>query len=182
MASGCLGLISFPREPGRVSLERIEALYPRLVPALREHPGIGFVLVRSERDGAVAIGLRGTHFLDSDRVEGEDPLAPFGPNAADHLRRTDGFAHCADLMVNSTYWPDFGEVAAFEELVGSHGGMGGTQSYPFVLHPAELEWPGEEVVGAERVHRIFRTWLAGLGQDAYASEVDSPGESTSVLT
>jgi uncharacterized membrane protein YvlD (DUF360 family) len=182
MASGCLGLISFPREPGRVSLERIEALYPRLIPTLRKHPGIGFILVRSEREGAVAIGAGGTRFLEDDRVEGEDPLAPFGPSAADHLRRTDGFPHCADLMVNSTYWPDFGEVAAFEELVGSHGGMGGTQSFPFVLHPAELEWPAEDVVGAERVHRIFRGWLAGLGQDAYAKEVDSPGESTRVAT
>ena len=182
MASGCLGLISFPREPGRVSLERIEQLYPRLIPALRAHPGIGFVMVRSDRDGTVALGADGVRYLDSDRVEGEDPLAPFGPNAADHLRRTDGFPHCADLMLNSTYWQEFDEVAAFEELVGSHGGMGGPQSFPFVLHPAELEWPAEDVVGAERVHRIFRTWLAGLGQDAYASEVDSPGESTSVLT
>jgi len=182
MASGCLGLISFPREPGRLSLERIEALYPRLIPALRDHPGIGFVLVRSERDGALAIGAGGTRYLADDRVEGEDPLAPFGDNAADHLRRTDGFEHCADLMINSTYWEDFGEVAAFEELVGSHGGMGGTQSFPFVLHPSELEWPAEEVVGAERVHRVFRTWLAGLGQTAYASETDSPGESTRVAT
>jgi uncharacterized membrane protein YvlD (DUF360 family) len=183
MASGCLGLISFPREPGRVSRERIEALYPRLIPALRDHPGIGFILVRSEGDGAMAIGADGTHFLDEDRVEGEDPLAPFGENAADHLRRTDGFAHCADLMINSTYWPEFGEVAAFEELVGSHGGMGGTQSFPFVLHPAELEWPAEEVVGAERVHRIFRGWLAELGQDAYSEkEVEAPGESTRVAT
>jgi uncharacterized membrane protein YvlD (DUF360 family) len=182
MASGCLGLISFPREPGRVPLERIEALYPRLIPALREHPGIGFILVRSEDFGAVALGPRGTRFLDLGRIEGEDPLEPFGPNAADHLRRTDGFPHCADLMINSTYWSEFGEVAAFEELVGSHGGMGGTQSYPFVLHPAELEWPAEEVVGAEAVHHIFRSWLAGLGQDAYASEVASPGESTRVAT
>ena len=182
MASGCLGLISFPHEPGRVSLERVETLYPRLLPALLAHPGIGFVLVRSERGGAVAIGAGGTRFLDSDRVEGEDPLAPFGDNAADHLRRTDGFPHCADLMVNSAYWPEFGEVAAFEELVGSHGGMGGTQSFPFVLHPSELEWPRQEVVGAERVHRIFRGWLAELGQDAYAREVDSPGESTRVST
>jgi len=182
MASGCLGLISFPREPGRVSLERIEALYPSLLPTLREHPGVGFVLVRSERHGALAIGGEGTRFLDSDRVEGDDPLAPFGPNAADHVRRTDGFEHCADLMVNSAYWPEFGEVAAFEELVGSHGGLGGTQSHPFVLHPAELEWPDEEVIGAERVHRIFRGWLAGLGQSAYASEVDSPGSSTLTST
>ncbi len=182
MASGCLGLISLPREPGRVTLERIEALYPRLVPTLLEHPGIGFVLVRSERQGPMAIGAGGTRFLNDDRVEGEDPLAPFGENAAYHLRRTDGFPHCADLMVNSAYWPEFDEVAAFEELVGSHGGMGGTQSFPFVLHPADLEWPQRDVVGAERVHRVFRGWLAGLGQNAYASEVDSPGESTRVPT
>jgi uncharacterized membrane protein YvlD (DUF360 family) len=182
MASGCLGLISFPREPGRVTLERIEALYPGLMPALCDHPGVGFVLVRSERFGAIAVGRAGTRYLSDDRVEGEDPLAPFGPNAADHLRRTDGFPHCADLMVNSTLWPQFGEVAAFEELVGSHGGLGGTQSFPFVLHPSELAWPEDEVIGAERVHRIFRGWLAQLGHSSYESEVASPGASTRAST
>jgi hypothetical protein len=172
MASGCLGLVSFPRLPGRVSLERIEELYPELVPALREHPGIGFLLVRSEQHGALAIGRDGVNHLDAGRVVGEDPLAPFGPNAARHVRRTDAFPHCADLMINSAYWPQFGEVAAFEELVGSHGGLGGTQCFPFVLHPAELEWPDEEVVGAESVHRIFRSWLAQLGHEAYREGVE----------
>lgn len=179
MASGCLGLISFPREPGRVTLERLEQLYPRLVPALRDHPGIGFVVVRSEKHGAVALGAGGINYLDEARVEGDDPLAPYGPHAADHVRRTDGFAHCPDVLLNSTYWQEADEVAAFEELVGSHGGMGGGQSFPFVLFPAELGWPDEPVVGAERVHRIFRGWLAGLGHESYAStDVDSPGLST----
>jgi uncharacterized membrane protein YvlD (DUF360 family) len=183
MASGCLGLISFPREPGRVTLERLEALHPRLLPALRDHPGIGFVLVRSERDGALAIGARGIHYLDQGRVEGEDPLAPFGPNTADHVRRTDRFPHCPDLVVNSTYWEETDEVAAFEELVGSHGGLGATQCFPFVLFPSELPWPDEHVVGAERVHRIFRGWLAGLGHSDYGdSSSDSPGSRTVTST
>jgi uncharacterized membrane protein YvlD (DUF360 family) len=169
MASGNLGLISFPREPGRVTLERIEQLHPRLVPALRDHPGIAFVMVRSERDGTLVIGSGGVHHLNGGRVEGEDPLAPFGSNAARHLRRTDGFPHCPDVMVNSTFWEETGEVAAFEELVGSHGGMGGTQSHPFVLHPAELPWPGEPVVGAEHVHSILRGWLAALGHEDYVT-------------
>ncbi|MBS1895045.1 MAG: phage holin family protein [Actinobacteria bacterium] len=159
MASGCLGLVSFPRLPGRVPLEQIEELYPHLIPALRDHPVVGFVMVRSEADGALAIGARGINFLDAERVEGEDPLAPFGPNAARHLRRTDSFPHCADLMINSSYWPRFEEVAAFEELVGSHGGLGGTQSFPLVLHPSDLEWPDGEVVGAEAINRILRGWL-----------------------
>jgi hypothetical protein len=183
MASGCLGLITFPREPGRVTLERLEQLHPRLLPALREHPGIGFVLVRSERNGAVVLGESGVNFLDEGRVEGADPLAPYGPHAAHHVRRTDGFPHCPDLVLNSSYWADADEVAAFEELVGSHGGMGGGQSFPFVLFPAELPWPDEAVVGAERVHRIFREWLAGLGQEAYApTDVESPGISTRTST
>ena len=182
MASGCLGLISFPREPGRVSRERLEELYPRLLPTLVEHPGVGFALVRSERDGALAIGKDGVHHLDSGRVEGEDPLKPFGPNAAAKVRRTSGFAHCPDVVVNSTLWDDMQEVAAFEELVGSHGGMGGPQSFPFVLFPSDLEWPGEQPLGAETVHRIMCSWLAELGHDSYRSS-EPPGstERTSTL-
>jgi uncharacterized membrane protein YvlD (DUF360 family) len=175
MASGCLGLVSFPREPGRVTLERLEELHPRLLETLASHPGIAFVLVRSERHGALVVGERGTLYLDEGRVEGMDPLAPFGPNAAAHVRRTDGFAHCPDLVVNSTYWEDMDEVAAFEELVGSHGGMGGPQAYPFVLFPADLRYPEEPVVGAEAMHRVLRGWLADLGQDAYADEARPAG-------
>ena len=181
MASGNLGLISFPREPGRVTLERLDQLYPRLLTALREHPGIAFAMVRSDRDGTVAIGAHGTHFLETGRVEGVDPLAPFGPNTADHLRRTDAFPHCPDVMVNSTYWDETGEVAAFEELVGSHGGLGGTQSHPFVMYPADLPWLDEPVVGSERVHRIFRDWLVRLGHPGYSSS-ESPGASTRTST
>ena len=120
------------------------------------------------------IGRAGTVYLDEDRVEGENPLAPFGPNAARHVRRTDSFPHCPDIVINSTYWADLDEVAAFEELVGSHGGMGGAQSYPFVLHPDDLELPEEELIGAEAVHRQFRRWLVQLGHPEYGEEPPAP--------
>jgi hypothetical protein len=170
MASGCLGLVSFPRLPGRVTLEQLEELYPGVVPALRDHPGIGFLLVRSHEHGAVVIGAGGTRHLDAGRVDGDDPLAPFGANAVRHVGRTDGFAHCPDIVLNSTYWPELDEVAAFEELVGSHGGMGGTQTFPFVLHPATLTLPEAYLVGAEAVHREFRRWLVEIGQEDYAPQ------------
>ncbi len=174
MASGCLGLISFPREPGRVELERIEELYPELIATTRDHPGVGFLLVRQRAHGALAIGASGVHHLDEDRVVGEDPLAPFGPRARQHVRRTDGFPHCPDIVVNSTYWHDSDEVAAFEELVGSHGGLGGTQSFPFLLHPVELPLAAEELVGAEAVHHQLRRWLAQLGHDEYDATAAAP--------
>jgi uncharacterized membrane protein YvlD (DUF360 family) len=181
MASGNLGLVSFPREPGRVTLEQLDERRPGLVDALADHPGVGFVLVRSERDGPVAIGAAGRHRLRDGVVEGEDPLAPFGPRTPLHVLRTDAFPHCPDLLIQGTYWPELDEVAAFEELVGSHGGLGGGQSHPFVLFPRELAWPDEEVVGSGTLHRVMRGWLAGLGQTAYASSPssqDAPGSST----
>jgi hypothetical protein len=46
--------------------------------------------------------------------------------------------------------------------------MGGPQSFPFVLHPVELEMPADELLGAEAVHRVFRRWLVQVGQDQYA--------------
>ena len=120
------------------------------------------------------IGSGGSRYLEEDRVEGDDPLAPFGARAAQHVARTSGFEHCPDIVVNSTYWEAGDEVAAFEELVGSHGGMGGTQSHPFLLHPCELELPEEELVGAEHVHVQLRRWLLELGHREYGEHGDEP--------
>src|SRR6266542_3269258 len=101
LGSGNLGLIYLMEERRRLTLEEIEARHPDLLPALREHPHVGWLLVRSQRDGAVALGGRGTHYLSQGRVDGVDPLAPFSPNAAQNLLRTDGFEHVADIMVGS---------------------------------------------------------------------------------
>ncbi|HEX4747329.1 MAG TPA: phage holin family protein [Gaiellaceae bacterium] len=170
LASGNLGLISFPRIPHRVTLEELEERYPRVIPTLCEHEGVAFVLVRSAEHGAVVIGKSGRLYLEAGRVDGDDPLAPFGENAASKAKRTDGFSHVADIMVNSTYWPELEEVAAFEELIGSHGGMGGPQQYPFVLVPNGFALPDHLLVGPGTVHNWMRRWLADVGQDAYDDE------------
>jgi uncharacterized membrane protein YvlD (DUF360 family) len=174
MASGCLGLVYFPREPDRLTMERIEELYPDLIPALVNHPAIGFLMLRSAAAGPLAVGRLGVNYLDEGRVEGEDPLAPFGPNAARHVRRADAFAHVADIMINGAYDEATTEVPAFEELVGSHGGMGGSQSFPFVLFPARWTPPGHPVVGAEQMHQCFRAWLADLGHDDFKTSEAVP--------
>ena len=84
--------------------------------------------MRSEQHGAVVLGPNGARYLDEDRIEGDDPLAPFSPTAAQHLKRTDGFANVADIMVGSFYDPTLDEGCAFEELISFHGGLGGPQT------------------------------------------------------
>ncbi|MBK8295057.1 MAG: hypothetical protein IPK93_09905 [Solirubrobacterales bacterium] len=182
MASGCLGLINFPREPGRMTIERLEDLHPALIEGLAAHPGVGFVLINSEKHGAIAVGANGTNFLEMDLIEGEDPLETFGPNTKAHVLRTHSFPHCPDIMVNSTYWHETDEVAAFEELVGSHGGLGGLQSFPFVLHPVDLEWPEEGIIGAENIYHLFKDWTGQIAPEPQSSAVDSPGSSTRTST
>jgi len=178
LGSGNLGLIYLEDSPSRLTLEEIRERHPALIPALCEHPHIGFVMVRSAEDGAVALGAHGTHRLSDGVVDGEDPLALFSPNAARHLRRADGFPHVADIMVNSFYDPVTEEGCAFEELISFHGGMGGPQTRPFVLHPAHLAAPPGPPVGAEAVHRLLRAWRAECndGLAASLSGADTPSD------
>ncbi|WP_258534518.1 phage holin family protein [Streptomyces sp. PT12] len=159
LASGNLGLISFPDLPGRAGRGDIERRYPDLLPTLADHPGIGFVLVRDERHGPVVLGAEGAeHRLATGEIKGRDPLAPFGPGAARAVRRVAAYPHAADLMVNSTVDPETGAVHAFEDQIGCHGGLGGPQSRAFLLSPRALSAPPFEPMGAEAVHRILRRW------------------------
>jgi hypothetical protein len=156
--SGSSGLIYFTDSKERLTYEQIRDTYPGLVMGLAQHPGVGFVLVKSSEQGSMVFGKKGIHFIDDDKVEGEDPLADFGPNAVLHLKRESSFWNCPDIIVNSVYDPQTEELPGFENQVGHHGGMGGPQNHPFILFPSELPYDGTPVVGAEQVYKLLRGW------------------------
>ena len=162
LGSGNLGLVYLMEERRRLTLEEINQRHPELIPALRSHPHVGWLLVRSSEHGAVALGANGTHYLAQGRVEGDDPLAHFSPHAPKHLLRTDGFQHVGDIMVGSFYDSDLDEGCAFEELISFHGGIGGLQTRPFILHPTHLEVPEGPILGAATVHGILAGWRRQL--------------------
>ncbi len=162
LGSGNLGLVYLMGERRRLTLEEIEERHPELLPALRGHPHVGWILVRSSEHGAVALGANGAHYLAENRIEGVDPLAEFSPTAPLHLLRTDGFEHVADIMVGSFYDRDLDEGCAFEELISFHGGLGGPQTRPFILHPRSLATPDGPILGAAAVHGILVGWRATL--------------------
>lgn len=166
IASGNLGLVWFPRLPGRVSYEQVQARWPHLLVALATCRGIGVVVVQSEELGPVAIGAAGTRELDTGQVSGEDPLAPYASRASADLARAARLAHAGDLLLVSSVTPS-GQVHAFEELVGSHGGLGGEQNDALLLAPTDLA-PDEDLleqvdgvgmlVGADAVHAQLCRW------------------------
>jgi uncharacterized membrane protein YvlD (DUF360 family) len=169
LGSGNLGLVYLMELDRRLTLEEIDERHPALIPALRRHPHVGWVLVHSGEHGAVALGAEGSHCLEENRVVGEDPLAAFSPNAARHLLRTDRFRNVADVMVGSFYDPTLDEGCAFEELISFHGGLGGPQTRPFILSPLRLPVPDGPLVGAAAVHRLLAGWR-GLLQNPHVEQ------------
>jgi len=161
LGSGNLGLVYVPG-PQRLTLEEIEDRWPALVPGLTAHPGIGFVTALGA-DGPVAIGRAGRHHLASGVVEGVDPLLEFGDHAPEMLRSATMMTEAPELYVNSAIDPDTLDVAAFEPLVGCHGGLGGWQDRGFVLASPDLLAPTEPILGGDALHQHLIGILESLG-------------------
>jgi hypothetical protein len=162
LASGNLAMIYLTQWSHRLTYEEINKMFPELIHEIVNNEYVGFIVVRSSQKGDMAIGKNGTYYLDSDEIEGENPLEGFGDNIAQHLKRNSSFKYTPDILVNSFYDAENDEVCAFEELVGSHGGAGGSQSEPFILYPSDWNVPDEEIVGAENIYKLLKTNLENI--------------------
>ena len=177
-ASGNLVLLYLTCLDGRLDRDEISRRYPELIPGLVAHPGVALVVVDTTDVGPVALGRAGHHELVTGRVVGEDPLAGFGPLAAQSLRRLAGFWNAGDLIVIGPYDDATGEVVSYEDLVGSHGGLGGWQMEPFLLHPVDLTLQDAPLIGAAAVHHELRRWQGSAperGSSGDEPEATTPG-------
>ena len=140
--SGNLAQVYFDLYPRRITLNELNTAYPGFVDTLVQHEGIGFVVAYEDDGEPVAFGKTGARNLHTGDVVGEDPLMPFGDVDLRNwqVRRIADFSNAGDLIINSTYYPD-GTVAALEELIGNHGGLGGEQTDAFILHPGDMSVP-----------------------------------------
>ena len=162
LASGNLAMIYLTQWSQRLTYEELNRYFPELIPGIINNEYVGFILVKSQEHGDLAIGKKGTYYLDSDEIEGENPLEGFGDNIVRHLKRTSSFEHTPDILVNSFYDEKADEVCAFEELVGSHGGAGGDQTKPFILYPSSWKVSDDEIIGAENIYKLIKENLAEL--------------------
>ena len=99
-------------------------------------------------------------------MEGKDPLTPYGEHAARVLRRAVLLPEAPDLYMNSRVDEETLDIAAFEPLVGAHGGLGGWQDRAVLLVPRELAGllPEGRIEGADHLHRVLVGMLESLGQ------------------
>ncbi len=161
-SSGNLAHVYFTSHPDRMPLEAIEARHPGLVEALARHPGIGAVIARSAAGHPIVFGANGRSDLSAVQPDGVDPLVDYGPRAADSVRRLEAFPNAGDLILLGAIDPVTGEVTGFEELVGSHGGLGGWQTEPFILCPATFTLVDDPPIGAPALYRQLVAWQALL--------------------
>jgi hypothetical protein len=154
-----------------MELSEIALLYPKLLPGLVQHPGIGLVIGR-EGDDVVIMGSRGELILNEHpEIKGEDPLATLAdrPLTAEELRQMARFPHSGDLILFGTWDPHPPQqVTTFEDQVASHGGLGGEQMYPFILYAPVLgnacpesgghhqELDPDQLTNACRLYSFFR--------------------------
>jgi uncharacterized membrane protein YvlD (DUF360 family) len=159
--SGCLAHLYVEGEPLPLPLETLRERLPGLVAALTAHPGIGFVTARLASGEAVALGADGLRNLDTGEVAGEDPLQGYGDPAlwGPELARLTRSHSSGDLILNGTWFAAERKIVVFEEQTSSHGGLGGPQTDPFLLAPADWGTSGADLASPEALYAHFRANL-----------------------
>ena len=157
--SGSLSHVYFNVSRSRLQVSELSALFPDLIVTLVGHPGIWLVVgIEGDR---VLIFSRGGVLTLADGVvvarEGSDPLLslPEPGHALRELWNLASYPHSGDLILFGRYDPESGMVVCFEDQWASHGGLGGPQDYPFLVHPAALRWDLEGVCNARDIYPFF---------------------------
>lgn len=181
---GNAAMVYFDLYPRKILLSELNNAYPGMVDSLVKHEAIGFVVALDDNSQPVAFGKKGARNLTTGDVTGEDPLIPYGDVElrAWQLKRICEFTDAGDLLINSTIFPD-GSVAAMEELIGNHGGLGGEQTDAYLFHPGDMQVP--ETRGSFEVKEIIRSRreLPGikLESERTVAPVDQPWAITPML-
>ena len=180
-SSGNLAHVYFMSQADRMTDKAIEKRYPGVIEALANHPGIGALVVRSAAGHTVVLGPRGRLDLAARTADGSNVLADYGPGAAENLRHLAGFDTAGDLILLGAVDRISGEVTGFEELIGSHGGLGGWQTQPFILCPSTLTLAEDPPVGAPAIYRQLTAWRAQLQGKLAAPERPSPSKPSAAV-
>lgn len=161
-ASGNLAHLYLTHTTNRIATEDLLERFPNLLETLVGHPGIGFVVTVRENGEILMIGKDGMRNLRTGEIEGDDPMVPYmvgreGEYTARALAELAAFPHSGDIILNGALLDD-GSVVTFEKQAGTHGGLGGPQTEPFIVFPKSVKTKRDSMQNPEEIH----SFLAGL--------------------
>ena len=169
VGSGNLGGVWFSQHPERLTLDRHRAAAPRAPGDARGAPRHRVRRGGDRRTARSRWAPRAPTTSRPARSSARTPWPCSGRTPWATSSTSSSYPNAPDIYVNSLYDPVLDEVAAFEELVGCHGGLGGWQTRPLLVHPAG--WSIDEDLldergrlrGAPAVHHQMVRWLERLG-------------------
>jgi hypothetical protein len=162
--SGNLGNIWLRQYKKLATQEQIDKDYPQLTDNLLATKGIGLVLINSKEFGPICKSKAGFIELTTGKVHGKNPLAAYPEIELKQLVKLRSMKSAPDIQLISSMDPSTGEVYAFEELVGNHGGIGGFQTRAMLLYPSVLSikksyLTGGKIIDSTTIYKIFKKWL-----------------------
>ena len=155
-ASGNLAQIYFTTTEKRETLQNLETQFPGFVSKLVAHDGVGFAIVMDEKLGPILLSKTGALELKTGKLKGQNPLTPYGNEEVrrQQLLRLAEFPSSGELILMSPVYED-GSVAAFEELIGNHGGVGGDQTDAILVHPVKFKVESEKIINSEQIFDVL---------------------------
>lgn len=152
--SSALANVYFNEFSVRPDLTDIERLAPSLLDTMAMHPGIGLILGRQDGRTA-AIHAAGRTILESATDDELEFLRQYDDPAilTPQLIALAAMPSAGDLLVFGAY--DGRMVVTFEDHVGSHGGLGGVQQFPFMVSPRELGEAFADITDATQLYDRF---------------------------
>ena len=169
--SGNVAHLYFKVSRERMDVSEIALLYPELLDALNDHPGVGLLLAL-ENGKPVIVTQRGTMGLAPEAL----PAGLAEPEQATaDLVRLLSFPHSGDLVVIGAYNAR-GRVVTFEDQVATHGGVGGPQDYPFFLTPPTSTLDLTHVTHSTQIYPYFIQTYHSATTQAQSDEVSQMSE------
>jgi hypothetical protein len=152
--SSALANVYFNDFGARPDLSDIDRQAPDLLQAMASHPGLGLILGRERGKTVAFFGGRRVALEEADpedlqylaRYDDPKVLVP-------QLMALAAMPSAGDLLVFGAY--DGRMVVSFEDHVGSHGGLGGVQQFPFMVTPRAGGVRVAAVTDATQLYDLF---------------------------
>jgi hypothetical protein len=95
-------------------------------------------------------------------LSGYDPLRHYASTTGERceIARLAQDKHAGDIILFGAYDPERNSCTCFDDQVGAHGAMGGSQYWPFLLTPAGLVPPDQRIEGPLDIHTLLARYRA----------------------